>query len=91
MAPVIVEIRDLKAQLNKYIQQVKAGETVIITEQGKPIGRIMPIESSTEIKLKELEQTGVLAWSGSKLPLAAPVAQTCGDKTMAEMLLEDRE
>ena len=91
MAPVIVEIRDLKAQLNKYIQQVKAGETVIITERGKPIGRIMPIESSTEIKLKELEQTGVLAWSGRLLLPAAPVAQTRGDKTVAEILLEDRE
>ena len=40
MAPVTVGIRDLKAQLSKTIQQVKAGETVIITERGKPIGRI---------------------------------------------------
>ena len=91
MTQVTVGIRDLKAQLSKYIQQVKAGETVIITERGKPIGRLVPTEPSTEARLKELEQAGMLAWSGRKLQSSAPMAQTRGDKTVAEMLLEDRE
>ena len=91
MAQMTVEIRDLKAQLSKTIEQVKAGETVIITERGKPIGRIMPTEPSTETRLKELEQAGVLAWSGRKLQPAVPLSQTRGDKTVAEMLLEDRK
>ena len=91
MTQVTVGIRDLKAQLSKYIQQVKAGETVIITERGKPIGRLVPSEPTTEARLKELEQAGMLAWSGRKLQSSAPMAQTRGDKTVAEMLLEDRE
>ena len=91
MTQVTVGIRDLKAQLSKYIQQVKAGETVIITERGKPIGRIVPTEPTTEARLKELEQAGMLAWSGRKLQSSAPMAQTRGGKTVAEMLLEDRE
>ena len=91
MTQVTVGIRDLKAQLSKHIQQVKAGETVIITERGKPIGRLVPTEPSTEVRLKELEQAGMLAWSGRKLQSSAPMAQTRGDKTVAEMLLEDRE
>ena len=91
MTQVTVGIRDLKAQLSKYIQQVKAGETVIITERGKPIGRIVPTEPTTETRLKELEQAGMLAWSGRKLQSSAPMAQTRGGKTVAEMLLEDRE
>ena len=40
---------------------------------------------------RELEQAGMLAWSGRKLQSSAPMAQTRGDKTVAEMLLEDRE
>lgn len=91
MTQVTVGIRDLKAQLSKYIQQVKAGETVIITERGKPIGRIVPTEPSIDARLKELEQAGVLSWSGRKLQPATPVARTRGTKTVAEMLLEDRE
>ena len=91
MTQVTVGIRDLKAQLSKYIQQVKAGETVIITERGKPIGRLVPTEPSTEARLKELEQAGMLAWSGRKLQPAVTMSLTRGDKTVAEMLLENRE
>jgi prevent-host-death family protein len=61
MAHVTVGIRELKAQLSKYVKQVKAGETVVITERGKPIGRIVPTEPSLEARLKELEQAGLVA------------------------------
>ena len=91
MAHVTVGIRELKAQLSKYVKQVKAGETVVITERGKPIGRIVPGEQSLEARLKELEQAGLVAWSGRKVQPVSLVAQTRGEKTVAEMLLEDRE
>lgn len=91
MTQVTVGIRELKAQLSRYIQLVKAGETVIITERGKPIGRLVPSELSTETRLKELEQAGLIAWSGRRLQPVNPVAQTRGKKTVAEMLLENRE
>src|SRR5688572_16872809 len=34
----------LKAQLSQYLAAVKAGEEVIVTERGRPIARIAPIE-----------------------------------------------
>jgi prevent-host-death family protein len=36
-------IRELKAHLSAYLRQVKAGGTVVITDRGEPIGRIVPI------------------------------------------------
>ena len=42
MTQSTVGIRDLKARLSEYLRQVKDGETVIITEHGRPIGRIIP-------------------------------------------------
>lgn len=48
MTQVIVGIRELKARLSEYLRQVKAGETVIITEHGRPIGRIVPEPESLE-------------------------------------------
>jgi len=74
------EIRELKAQLSAYLRQVKAGGTVIITERGKPIGRIVPIAQSTEAQLTALSQVGLIAWSGEKLSPLAPVVQTKGDR-----------
>ena len=84
-------IRELKTRLSAYLRQVKAGGTVIITERGKPIGRIVPLAQSTEAQLEALNQAGLIAWSGKRLPPLAPVAQAKGDRTVADLLLEDRE
>ena len=40
-------IRELKSKLSAYMRRVKAGETVVITERGKPIGRIVPVSASS--------------------------------------------
>ncbi len=86
-----VGIRDLKARLSHYVRQVKSGETVIITERGKPVGRIVPIEKSLDEKMQELVDSGFMTWSGKKIKSSKPVARTKGDKTAAQLLLEDRE
>jgi len=91
MAQMTVGIRELKARLSNYIQQVKAGATLIITERGKPVGRIMPLSPSVETRVQELVQAGLIAWSGHKLVPMMPVARTRGRRTVADLLLEDRE
>ena len=35
-------VSELKASLSSYLQRVKAGEEVIVTERGKPIARVVP-------------------------------------------------
>jgi prevent-host-death family protein len=94
MSNTTIGIRELKAHLSHTLQQVKAGETVIITERGKPIGRIVPVESSLEDRMRELMAAGVLSWNGKKFQPQRDLAslpRTRGDKTVAELLLEDRE
>ena len=94
MAEVTAGVRDLKTQLSKYVRQVKLGTTVVVTERGKPIGRIMPLSASPEARVQELIQVGLAAWNGRKLPLVpdlAPIPQTRGSQTIADLLLEDRE
>lgn len=91
MAQTTVGIRELKTRLGRYLQRVKAGDALIITERGKPIGRIVPVGQSVEIRARELAQTGLIAWSGRKLVRMRPVARARGKRTVAELLLEDRE
>jgi len=91
MGQVTAGIRELKAHLSEYIRQVKAGEVVVITERGMQIARILPAEPTTEVRLKELEAAGLVAWSGHRLEPTEPAARTRGPKTVTEMLLEDRE
>ncbi|MCS6962425.1 type II toxin-antitoxin system Phd/YefM family antitoxin [Thermoflexus sp.] len=86
----VVGIRDLKTHLSRYIRQVKAGAILVITERGKPIGRLVPIASSAETRLSELLQAGMAAWSGRKLAPLTPVARARGERVVADLLLEDR-
>ena len=91
MIQMTVGIRELKTRLSAYMQQVKSGATVVITERGKPIGRIVPLSPSVESRVQELVQAGLMAWSGRKLAPLAPVARTRGRRMVADLLLEDRE
>ena len=83
-------IRDLKAHLSSYLREVEEGRTVVITKHGKPIGRIVPVTESTEAQLETLRQAGLIRWNRQKLQPLAPVAQAQGERTVAELLLEDR-
>ena len=37
-----VGVRELRANLSRWLEQVKAGEVIVVTERGKPIARIVP-------------------------------------------------
>jgi prevent-host-death family protein len=91
MSEMTVGIRELKRQLSAYIRQVKAGGTVIITERGTPVGRIVPLSPSLETRIEALIEAGFLAWNGRKLTPLAPMARVRGQRTVADLLLEDRE
>lgn len=57
MAQTTVGIRELKARLSSYLRQVKGGAIVVITDRGKPIGRIVPTSLSVEAVEKEVVLT----------------------------------
>ena len=84
-------IRDLKAKLSDYLRQVEEGETVVITKHGKPIGRIVPLPQPPKEQLEILRRAGLIAWNQKRLPPLTPVARAKGDRTVADLLLEDRE
>jgi len=91
MTEMTVGIRQLKAHLSAYMRQVKAGATLTVTERGKPIGHIVPLSPSPEARVAELAQAGMVTWSGHRLAPLAPLARSKGSRTVADLLLEDRE
>ncbi len=90
MTQTTVGVRELQTHLNRYLQLVKAGETIVITEQGEPIGLLVPSHLPLEARMRALIQTGLVAWSGHKLAPITPVAKVRGRRTVADLLLEDR-
>lgn len=52
---------ELKASLGEYLARVKAGEEVVVTEDGHPVARIVPVKSAEEVeweRLREMERRG---------------------------------
>ena len=91
MAEVQVGIRDLKARLSEYIRQVRSGQTVVITDHGRVVGRILPAEQPLEERLRSLQEAGLLAWSGQTLEPIEPPAVNRSEHTLADLIVEMRE
>jgi prevent-host-death family protein len=85
-----VGVRELKARLSKYLREVKKGRTVLITEHGKPVGRLMPAAATLEARLQAMVDAGLAEWDGKKLPPARPVARVREGFSVADLLIEDR-
>lgn len=93
MAETTVGVRELKARLSVYLRQVKAGQAMTITERGKPVGRIVPVRSEAGIteRMHQLTRTGIVAWSGQKLAKGRASSRVRGKRTLADLVLENRE
>lgn len=52
-------IKELRSSLTETLERVKAGETVVVTDHGEPIARIVPIEPEGD-RIARLIRAGVL-------------------------------
>lgn len=91
MSELRVGVRDLKARLSEYLRQVRQGQTVIITDHGRPIDRLLPVDQPLEEWLKTLQDAGMVAWNGQKLKPITPAAVNRGDRQVSDILAEMRK
>lgn len=63
-------ISELKARLSEYLNQVKSGAEVLITDRGKPVARIVPVSGKKRPRqaLAKIERAGLLKLGTGKLP-----------------------
>jgi prevent-host-death family protein len=66
----IVTVSKLKVYLSQYLNQVKAGNEVLITDRGKPVARLVPISRTKAAKesLTRMEKQGLIKLGSGKLP-----------------------
>lgn len=86
-----VGIRELKAHLSRHLRRVRSGTRIVVTERGRPIATISPVETPADIAWADrLVAEGRAHWSGGK-PAGStrpiPVAQ---GRTVSGAVLEDR-
>jgi prevent-host-death family protein len=85
-----VGIRELKTHLSRWVQEVKQGSTVVVTEHGRPVARLVPEPASFDDRVHALRASGLVQWSGRRLGKPAPRVPLRGRASVAELLIEDR-
>lgn len=55
-------VAELKAHLSRYLASVKQGEEVTVTERGRPVARLVPVErvAGRLARLQELARLGLV-------------------------------
>jgi prevent-host-death family protein len=91
MGQAHASVRELKSRLSHFLRLTKAGESVVITERGIAIGRIVPVGKGLDERLAAMQDAGQVQWSGRKLAAKKPLARVRGKRTVAELLIDDRE
>lgn len=91
MSEMKIGTRELKNRLSQYLRRVKAGETLVITERGKPVGQIVPIQPDLTARLKQLAAAGVVEWNGQPLPSYRPKAVNRSERLLSDLIAEERE
>ena len=85
-----VGIRELKTHLSHHLKRVQAGERLLVTERGRSIATISPVQSSADIDwAHQLVADGRAHWNGGKPTGATRPAKIAG-KTASSIVLEDR-
>jgi len=84
---ISVGIKELKAKLSSYVDKVRQGEEVVVTEHGKEVALFVPISKERKA-LKSLVESGKAKWSGGK-PEGLDNIKIKG-KPLSATVLEDR-
>jgi len=88
-------ISELKAHLSEYLNQVKSGDEVLVTDRGKPVARIVPISGKkrSQGSLSRLQKEGLIKLGSGKLPKDFWTLPRAEDPQglVLKALLEERE
>ncbi len=78
-----VNVTELQTNLIAWLERVRAGEEVLVSDLDRPIARLLPVEISDEVEAVELEMAaaGLVRLPTEELPesfweMEAPVVAT---------------
>jgi prevent-host-death family protein len=87
--------RELKNRLGRYLKLAAKGETVVVTDRGKPVVRMLPADSNgsedktLEEVLKQMEADGHLRLGTRPFKKFKPIRLK--GKPLSKIIVEDRD
>ena len=80
-----VGIQELEANLNGCLEEVQSGTTLLLTDGGRRVARLIP-----EPGASETTDGAAIAWSGRRLKKRMPKARLRGGASMTDIIRENR-
>jgi prevent-host-death family protein len=90
MNEIRVGTRELRNKFSEYMRRVKKGETIIVTERGKPVAQFIPAGQSVEERIWAMVDAGLADWNGKKPKPYKPKIINRTGKLMSDIVVEDR-
>jgi len=86
-----IGLRELKSKLSQCVREVKAGATIVITERGRRVARLVREGESVAERIEALRKAGSIQWSGHRLAPAKPGPRVRGKRTVSDIVIENRD
>lgn len=83
-----VGVRELKNSLSSYLRRIRDGETVIVTDRGEPIARIIPV--GVPDRIAHLLADGRVTWSGQRFKAPQKSPKLTPGPSLADYIAEER-
>jgi prevent-host-death family protein len=80
-------VRQVKNNLSAYLDRVRGGEEIVITDRGRPVARLTSLDPDVD-RLQELIDNGVIRSSTASRSLPARRARMKG--SIAELVANER-
>lgn len=88
-----VGARELKNRLGRYLRQVRTGETILVTERGRPVAELRPLPPAAldlDTRLGELAAKGLIRLPTRRKSPTIPRVELPGPP-LSRTIIEDRE
>jgi prevent-host-death family protein len=88
-----VGVRLLKNRLGSYLAQVREGQTIVVTDRGRPVARIERIDAAVDLpeSIRQLISEGRIVDRGRPGRLKAPrVSLSPGARSMVDYVRDQR-
>jgi prevent-host-death family protein len=93
MAKRVVGSRELKTRLGRYLNRVRQGETIVVTDRHEPVAELRPLgqhENPRKAKLEKLAALGLVTCP-TKAALRTVQPVRTGGRTAAAAIRADRD
>jgi len=86
-----VGVRELKTHLSRYLRRLRSGGRLLITDRGRSIAVITPIDAPADGEwAHQLVAEGRARWNGAKPKAPTNAVRLRGGKSASSVVLEDR-